>query len=228
MSLVGLAFWIGFFHTLIGPDHYIPFVALSQANKWSIQKSVIITALCGLGHVFSSVVIGLIGLLAGVVVSQLVEIEETRGLIATWSLIGFGLAYTVWGIWNGFRNRSHTHIHMHENGVIHEHEHSHDLGHAHVHENNKNPWILFIVFVFGPCEPLIPLLMYPAATHSWPLLLMVVLGFAFATILTMIVLVVVLLSGVRLLPFSLFTRFSHAVAGFAIAICGVSLILFDI
>jgi len=24
-------------------------------------------------------------------------------------------------------------------------------------------WALFLIFVFGPCEPLIPLIMYPAA-----------------------------------------------------------------
>ena len=28
------------------------------------------------------------------------------------------------------------------------------------------PWILFLIFVFGPCEPLIPLLMYPAAENN--------------------------------------------------------------
>ena len=28
------------------------------------------------------------------------------------------------------------------------------------------PWVLFLIFVFGPCEPLIPLVMYPAAKHN--------------------------------------------------------------
>ena len=41
--------------------------------------------------------------------------------------------------------------------------------HSHVHAqlpDNLTPWILFTIFVFGPCEPLIPLVMFPAAEHT--------------------------------------------------------------
>ena len=51
---------IGFFHTLLGPDHYLPFIVLSQARNWSLKKTMIITFLCGLGHVLSSVILGLV------------------------------------------------------------------------------------------------------------------------------------------------------------------------
>ena len=26
---------IGFFHTLLGPDHYLPFILLSRSRNWS-------------------------------------------------------------------------------------------------------------------------------------------------------------------------------------------------
>jgi nickel/cobalt exporter len=52
---------IGFFHTLLGPDHYIPFVMIAWARKWSGLKTMIVTFLCGVGHIASSVVLGLIG-----------------------------------------------------------------------------------------------------------------------------------------------------------------------
>ena len=42
---------IGLFHTLLGPDHYLPFIVMAQARKWSLVKTTCITALCGAGHV---------------------------------------------------------------------------------------------------------------------------------------------------------------------------------
>ena len=53
---------IGFIHTLLGPDHYLPFIVLSQAKKWSLKKTMLITFLCGSGACLSSVVLGLIGI----------------------------------------------------------------------------------------------------------------------------------------------------------------------
>ncbi|MBC8491825.1 MAG: hypothetical protein H8D42_04625 [Candidatus Marinimicrobia bacterium] len=41
---------IGFLHTLFGPDHYVPFVVMSKAQKWSLVKTGWITLLCGLDH----------------------------------------------------------------------------------------------------------------------------------------------------------------------------------
>lgn len=30
---------IGFFHTLLGPDHYLPFLVMAKARKWWIIKT---------------------------------------------------------------------------------------------------------------------------------------------------------------------------------------------
>jgi len=58
-----------------------------------------------------------------------------------------------------------------DGGSAHGHKHAHHGSHAHVHEEgsgaNITPWALFIIFVLGPCEPLIPILMYPAAKQSF-------------------------------------------------------------
>jgi len=61
---------IGFFHTLLGPDHYLPFIVISKARKWSLLKTNLVTLVCGIGHVASSVVIGFIGILFGIAVIQ--------------------------------------------------------------------------------------------------------------------------------------------------------------
>src|SRR3954467_7769160 len=85
-------------HTLVGPDHYLPFIVLSRARKWSLPKTAWITLACGIGHVGSSIVIGLIGYALGASLKHLNIIEEFRGQVAAWILIVFGLVYAAWGL----------------------------------------------------------------------------------------------------------------------------------
>jgi nickel/cobalt transporter (NicO) family protein len=225
--LIATAFWIGLIHTLAGPDHYLPFVVMGRARRWSTARTLAITLACGVAHVGSSVVLGLLGIALGVAVSRLQSVESVRGDIAAWLLIGFGLAYTVWGLRRAFRGGPHTHTHLHDDGQAHVHEHNHESGHVHVHEEggapSLTPWVLFTVFVLGPCEPLIPLLMYPAVSHSAWGLGLVTAVFGVTTIGTMLVIVRLSLAGIRLLPMRQLERFSHALAGAAIAVTGLAI-----
>ncbi len=217
---------IGFMHTLIGPDHYLPFVVMAKSGKWSSTKTAVVTLLCGVGHVLSSVVLGLVGIAMGVAVAKLELIESFRGNIAAWLLIAFGLVYFAWGMKRAYTRKVHDHPHVHEDGTLHVHTHRHAEEHAHVHADERRsltPWILFTVFVFGPCEPLIPILMYPAATHSMWGLLLVTAVFGTVTIGTMMIVVMASLKGLNLLPLGRVERFSHALAGATIALSGLAI-----
>jgi nickel/cobalt transporter (NicO) family protein len=215
---------IGFFHTLFGPDHYIPFIMMSKARKWSPFKTAWITFLCGLGHVFSSVLLGFIGIALGWALGGLTACESIRGSVAAWLLISFGFVYFLWGLRQAYKNRAHTHLHVHDGGELHSHEHLHVKNHSHVHGDVKNitPWVLFTIFVFGPCEPLIPLLMYPAVESSMMGVAMVTLVFATVTISTMLALVMISTYVTNFIPFRKMERYMHAIAGFTIFLCGVS------
>src|SRR4030042_5605798 len=98
LLLVATAFSLGFVHTLAGPDHYLPFVAMSRARKWTLPKTLWITFGCGLGHIGSSVILGLAGAGLGLAMAKVEGLESLRGSIAAWGLIAFGFAYFVWGI----------------------------------------------------------------------------------------------------------------------------------
>jgi len=146
---------IGLIHTLTGPDHYLPFIVMGRARRWSLAWTLSVTALCGVGHVLGSVVLGFIGIGAGIAMHQLVDIESLRGEIAAWGLIAFGLVYLVWGLRRAYRKRPHTHPHVHPEGELHVHKHTHTGEHTHVHEETGRPasitpWVLFIIFVLGP------------------------------------------------------------------------------
>src|SRR6056297_2227422 len=104
LALVGAAAAAGLIHTLIGPDHYLPFVMLSWSRKWSVLKTALITFICGIGHVLSSVVLGMAGIAMGLAVGKLETVESARGDIASWLLLGFGLSYLVWGILAAIKN----------------------------------------------------------------------------------------------------------------------------
>ena len=56
--LIGAAASIGFLHTIMGPDHYVPFIAMSRARGWSLLKTMLVTTACGLGHVIGSAALG--------------------------------------------------------------------------------------------------------------------------------------------------------------------------
>jgi sulfite exporter TauE/SafE len=223
--LITTAFSIGFIHTLIGPDHYLPFIALSRARKWAYPKTLLITVVCGAGHVLSSIVIGMIGIAAGVAISRIQGLEGMRGDIASYLLLGFGLAYMSWGIRKGIRGSIHSHSHTHVDGTIHEHHHDHQTEHSHLHSKRSNTfWWLFIIFVLGPCEPLIPVLMYPAARVNTIGVILVVLAFSLATIATMIVMVSLAYFGLKQVRFAFFERYAHALGGAIIALSGGAMI----
>ncbi len=232
-ALLTTALSIGIVHTLLGPDHYIPFVALARSRRWSLAKTLGVTAGCGVGHVLGSILLGLVGIALGWAVGDLAGIESWRGDLAGWLLLGFGLAYTAWGVRHALRQRPHEHAHTHASGVVHSHTHDHLGEHAHPHAHPLaghgnyeirlfGPWTLFILFVLGPCEPLIPLLMLPASQSSWSGVGAVALVFALGTIATMLAVVSLGALGLAQLPAGAAERWSHALAGLALAACGAA------
>ena len=146
LTLAGAAVTVGALHTL-APDHWVPFAALARAQDWSTAKTARITFLCGFGHVTVSALLGLFGLVFGRAVFERAgaRMEAVAGIL----LIGFGLAYGVWGMRRAAGRRVHGHAHAH---------------YDHVHDASKTTaWSLFLLFSADPCVAVIPLLFAAAA-----------------------------------------------------------------
>ncbi len=227
LLLCGSAATIAFVHTLLGPDHYLPFVAMAKSRGWSLGQTVRTTLLCGAGHIVGSVVLGLAGVFVGVRLGTLEWIEGLRGDLAAWALVSFGLVYMAWGLRRAWRNRPHAHWHSHGE-VRHYHSHDHHREHAHVHgqeagQRSLAGWAIFLVFILGPCEPLIPILMFPAAKQSVAAMLAVTSVFAVVTVLTMLLAVVAASAGLRQLRLPSIERYSDALAGGTITLCGLGI-----
>ena len=228
LLLMATAATIGFLHTLFGPDHYLPFIVMARARNWTKIKTVWVTMLCGLGHVGSSVILGAIGVAIGFSVGRLESVEAFRGDIAAWLFIVFGFLYFIWGMKKAIRNEPHKHLHLHENGEKHVHPHTHSRDHVHRHtEGTKKsitPWVLFTIFVLGPCEPLIPILMYPAAKNSVIGLVLVTAIFCLVTMGTMLTVVLISTMGINLVPLGKVERYTHALAGATICLSGTGIV----
>ncbi len=210
--LISTAALIAFVHTIIGPDHYLVFVALGKARDWSMTKTLKYATVCGIGHILSSVVIGFLGIFFGIELVKLVNLEESRGLLSGWMLLFLGLIYFIWGLRK---------LRIHKNKKKLSDEHRYVKSQKRFF--NITPWALFIVFILGPCEALIPLFMYPAIEVDMMLVFQVALVFGVVTLLTMLFSVFLLLKGLNIFKFNSFERYSHVIAGASIILCALTI-----
>jgi len=217
---------VALIHTLLGPDHYLPFVMLSRARGWGRGRTAAVTIACGIGHVASSLLLGGIGIALGVATSRVEQAEGFRGGLAAWGLVAFGLAYGVWGARKGLRRARGLDPHDHE-GHVHLHSHG-DRPHHHSHHSGADSattfWTLFAIFVLGPCEPLIPLFVLPASRGRWGLAIVTALVFGLVTVVTMTGLTLVGRTGLGRIRIDGLARWDHALAGGVIAGSGLAVL----
>lgn len=225
-SLLVTTITISLVHTASGPDHYLPFIVLSKARNWSLYKTAFWTVLCGLGHVLSSVLIGLLGVILGWQISRLDGFQEIRGSIASWGLLILGVFYLIWGLYKAYTNRPHKHFDVYEGDDIYVYTHKHGETVVPGKRIKVTPWILFAIFVMGPSEPIIPLLFYSGVSHSVYEIVWIITVFTFTTVLTMLVIVFLGLYGYSLLQTDFLERYSSAIGGAVVTLCAVGMIFF--
>ena len=222
--LITAAISIACIHTVSGPDHYLPFIALSKSRGWSFAKTLLWTVICGCGHVWSSVLLGLGGAAIGWNLSKISWLQVIRGGVAGWVMLFFGLLYGIWGLFRANSNKSHKHFDTYEDGNMYVYEHRHGKAIASSEKHKVTPWVMFIIFLLGPCEPMIPLLFFPAAQHSWHGMLLLIIVYTIFTLLTMISMVVLGYYSISFLKMGKLEKYMHAFGGLTLLLCGAGMI----
>lgn len=225
--LVVTAISIAFLHTLTGPDHYVPFIALAKTRGWSLARTIGWTLVCGCGHIWSSVLLGLGGAAIGWSVAKINWFESIRGGMAGWALLTFGVIYSIWGIIRAYQNRPHRHFDLQDDGSMYVYQHKHGEMVYPQDRYKVTPWVMFVIFVLGPCEPMIPLLYFPAAQQSWGRMLVLIATYTIFTLVTMIGMVLLGYYGIALLNTEKLERYMHALAGITIFICGAGMVFLE-
>jgi hypothetical protein len=204
-ALAGTAAVVGALHS-VAPDHWVPFIAVGRARSWSAARTAQVTLLCGFAHVTVSVVLGLLALRLGQGMLEAfgTELESVAGIL----LIGFGLAYGLWGLRRALAGRLHGHTHTHFD---------------HVHDPSRATVLgLVILFSVDPCVRLVPIIL-AAAPLGWAGLVGVIAIYEIATLGTMVAIVLVGRSGAfKGLQAPWLNRYGDAVAGGLIVVTGVA------
>ncbi|MFI3283089.1 MAG: hypothetical protein SNG10_06185 [Rikenellaceae bacterium] len=223
LSLSLTAITIAFLHTAAGPDHYLPFVVLQKSRGWSLVKTLMLTIVCGFGHVFSSIILGIIGVFLGWHMSEISIFQDVRGEMASWALFIFGLVYLCYGLWCARKVQPHKHFDvMGDDVYVCEHKHEE------VYMPNKRvkvtPLVLFAIFVMGPSEPIIPLLFFSGTHRSPSEIVWLIVLFTLTTIITMVTMVLLGNYSYARIKTETIDRFSHAIGGFVISFCAFGML----
>lgn len=216
LALVTAAIGIGSLHTL-APDHWVPFAALARAQRWPARRTVLVTSACGLGHVTASVALGLLAAWFGLELFERLghRLESVSGLL----LIGFGVAYSAWGLHRSISRRAHQHAHVHRRGHTHLDQRGHGAADIDVHRP-LTAWTLFLLFSADPCVAVIPL-MFASVPIGWSATIAVVAAYETATIGTMVLLVLPARAAASALRGSWVDRWGDALAGGVVVLVGV-------
>ncbi len=191
-------------HTVMGPDHYLPFIAIAKSRDYSLKKTLFWTFICGLGHIASALLLALLFIYFSHWLSKenFLWLEENRGDIAAYALIGLGAAYILWALRHRFT-------------------HQHRL--PDLQDKNISVWVLFIIFVLGPCEALLPILT-ASSVLGISAVISCTLIFSIATIATMMFCVTLGMLGINTLRFKSLENYAHEIAGGTIMACGLAII----
>jgi hypothetical protein len=205
-ALLAAAVSVAFFHSL-APDHWLPFVALAKSGRWPMRKLGWVTLLAGIGHVASSLLLGLLGLWAGLALHRMQGMEAWRGSVGIWLLIGFGVAYILWGL----KHAQHHHPHITAEEAVKAYA-------------VRRMWMLMAIMVFGPCEPLIPL-MFVAAQQGLPTVWAMSAVFSVVTVGMVVGQSCLSYAGVRLVGAPWLERYAHALTGLVIVLTALFVLL---
>lgn len=185
-------------HALI-PNHWLPIVAISRAEKWSTRTTLWATAVSGIAHIASTIIIGIIVGFAGYKLSSLYEWIAT--FVAPAILITLGIIYIV------------------RNFFSHHH-------HDHFGKIPKNKTVTSIIFslsvgmFFSPCIEL-ESYYFTAGIYGWMGIAIVSIVYLSVTVLAMIILVSVALKGMNRVNFTWLEKNETAVIGVALVLIGI-------
>jgi hypothetical protein len=201
VSIVATGLLVAFFHAAL-PTHWLPFVLIGRGQGWGAGKTLTVAAGAGVGHVLSTMALGVLLTGAGI------AFEERFGGLSPWLvaglLVGLGLFYLV----RQALRRPH-----------------HPDAKPRLFTSDRAAIVaLFTLVTLSPCEAFIPV--YVSGIHyGWPGFLLLSLVLAAATILGMVLFTGVSILGAQRLPLGVLERYEAGILGGALCALGIGILV---
>jgi nickel/cobalt exporter len=103
VTLITGSLVLSILHALI-PNHWLPVLAISKKENWTIGQTTSVTFISGMAHALSTVLIGVVVGLLGVTLAE--HVESFAHIIAPIVLVALGLFYI-------YQHHRHKHFHLH-------------------------------------------------------------------------------------------------------------------
>lgn len=237
---------VGVLHTIV-PDHWAPIALVARQCGWNRAQTARAAFGAGIGHVVSTLIIGLAVWLAGVAFAA--RFGSVVGIVSSLGLIGFGLWIAVGSVLEQRRRDpiasnpivQHRHTHRHEGGLVHVHFHSHGSQDVHeitpetessppLHEHEHKAsgrTALLLILGSSPMVEGIPAF-FAASKYGVGLIAIMAVVFAIATIATYVTLCTYSADRLRDISIGPLERYGEVLSGALIALVGVVFLIWPV
>lgn len=105
ITLLSGSLLLSVLHAIL-PNHWLPVLAISKSEKWSLRETTRVTLLAGSAHAASTIILGFAIAFAGA------ELTERWRIFSTWIAPGLLIAL---GLFFVYQHNRHHHFHLHGN-----------------------------------------------------------------------------------------------------------------
>lgn len=224
LSIIFAAAFLAVAHSLANPNHYLPFVALGRARGWSLLKTVAVAVFSGTGHLVAFVAAAAVGLVLGKGLEVFKEFAHWGADFGKWLFVAFGAAYTLFGVAYALKKRKAPQC---NDGSCEAFCGRCGKEKAAKKGNWSYAWLMFFLFALGPCDAIIPIVIYSAAEGGWQVLAILTAVYYFFTIASMALATALLYKGIALIGFKgvFFSRWAHAISGIVIVLAALAAVI---
>ncbi|WP_454718143.1 hypothetical protein [Caulobacter segnis] len=200
-SIAVTGFAVAFLHAAL-PTHWLPFVLVGRAQKWSTGRTLGVTLLAGLGHVGLTIALGLALVVAGL------ALEPKLGGLFHWVVGGLMIAVGLFYIARG--------------------RHNHALPEAsrRTYGSDRAAIIALVTLLtLSPCEAFLPYYL-AGMQHGWQAFLVLSAVLMAATSAGMLIFTSLSLAGFKRLGLQWVERYEETILGGALVVVGLAVAFF--
>ena len=183
-------------HALI-PNHWLPILAISKKENWTLSQTTSVTFISGLAHALSTVLIGVTIGVVGVKLSS--TVEPFTHYIAPTVLISIGLFYI-------YQHHRHKHFHLHAEPII--------------QTKRKAVVTLAIAMFFSPCFEIEAYFLL-ASTQGWWMILLLASLYTIVTVSGMVLWVTLTYKGLLKLNWHTLEHNAGIITGITLLLTGI-------